>query len=99
VLNTAGGASIYYPLIVRSAPSAAGPWGADAAANAGNVMGTLPVYCQEYGSQLDVAVNGGTITFPLPNQTKFYVLDGPRASQITGFTQSGANLVITYQYQ
>lgn len=100
VLNTAGGANAYYPLIVRSASSLAGPFAADTAANGGNVMTTVPVPCGGgTGSDLNVAVTGGTITFPVPNQTKFYVLDGPRPSKITSFKQSGGNAVITYQYQ
>ncbi len=99
LLNLSGGDAAYYPLIFRSASSLAGPFNADPAANAGNVMTTAPIDCDMSGVPLNVAVNGGTATFPMPTQTTFYLLDGPRPSTITSFKVSGGNLVIKYQYQ
>ena len=45
---------------------------------------------------LNQKVTGGTLTVPISGPTKFYRLDGPRATRITGIKKSGSNWVIPY---
>jgi hypothetical protein len=99
LLNAPGGVSAFYPLVCQSATSAAGPYSVDAVANAGNVLTTADVLCDGSGLPLNQAVTGGTITVPVTGAARFYRLDGPRPTRITGITKVGSNAVITYQTQ
>jgi hypothetical protein len=99
VVNTSGAPTAYYPLAVKSATAVAGPYTADAAANAGNVLATADVLCDGTGTALNQTLTGGTITVPISGSPKFYRLDGPRPSKITSIKKSGSNVVITYQAQ
>lgn len=97
LVNDVGGVNAYYPVVCQSATSVAGPYAADAAANAGNVLTTAPVLCDGNGAPLNLAVPGGTLTVPLSGPAKFYRLDSPRGSKITSINKVGSNVVITYQ--
>lgn len=97
LVNAAGGANAYYPLVCKSSTSVTGPYTADAVANAGNVLNTVPVLCDGTGDPLNLAVTGGTLTIPISGPAKFYRLDSPRGSKITGIRKVGTNVVITYQ--
>lgn len=97
LVNDVGGVSAYYPVVCQSATSVAGPYAADAAANAGNALTTMPVLCDGNGAPLNLAVPGGTLTVPLSGPAKFYRLDSPRGSKITSINKVGSNVVITYQ--
>ena len=97
LVNDVGGVNAYYPVVCQSATSVAGPYTADAAANAGNVVTTVPVLCDGIGEPLNLAVPGGTLTVPMSGPAKFYRLDSPRGSKITSITTVGSNVVITYQ--
>jgi hypothetical protein len=99
LLNAPGGVGAFYPLVCLSAASVAGPYTVDAVANAGNVLTTADVPCDGNGPALNQAVTGGTITVPLAGAARFYRLDGPRPTRITGITKVGSNAVITYQTQ
>ena len=99
VLNAPGGVLAFYPLVCKSATAVAGPYTADAAANAGNVLATADVLCDGTGTALNQTLTGGTITIPIAGAEKFYLLDGPRPSKITSIKKVGSNVVITYQAQ
>jgi hypothetical protein len=99
LVNSAGSVNAYYPLVCQSSASVAGPYAVDAAANAGNVITTAGVLCDGAGTALNQSLTGGTVTVPISGATRFYRLNGPRSSMITGITKSGANVVITYQAQ
>jgi len=91
-----GGIPAFYPLVVKSSTSVQGPYTADATANANNTLATAPVSCDGTNtlSALNLSLTGGTVTLPsAPTAPKFYHLDGPRTTKITGITKSG---VITY---
>lgn len=99
LLNTPGGVPAFYPLVCKSSTSVAGPYTVDAAANLGNVLAEIPVSCD--GTNINMMsfnqeVTGGTLTVPISGPTKFYRLDGPRATRITGINKSGSNWVIPY---
>jgi hypothetical protein len=99
LVNAAGGVSAFYPLVCKSSTSVAGPYTADAAANAGNVLTNASVLCDglSTGAPLNLKVTGGTLTnVPMSGPAKFYLLDGPRPTRITNITKSGSNVVITY---
>lgn len=99
LVNTAGAAAAYYPLVCQSATSLNGPFSADSAANAGNVLNTVNVGCDpgNGGPLPNVVVTGGTITIPISGPAKFYRLAGPRPTTVTGITKVGNNVVVTYQ--
>ncbi len=97
LVNAAGGVNAFYPLVCKSSTSVEGPYTADAAANAGNVLTKASVLCDGSGTALDLAVTGGTLTAPISGPAKFYLLDGPRPTKITSITKSGSDVVITYQ--
>lgn len=97
LVNEVGGVNAYYPVVCQSATSVLGPFTADAAANAGNVLTTVPVLCDGIGDPLNLAVPGGTLTIPISGPAKFYRLDSPRGSKITSISPVGSNVVITYQ--
>jgi hypothetical protein len=99
LVNAAGGVNAFYPLICKSSSSVAGPYTVDPAANAGNVLATTGVDCDGLSTSepLNQKVTGGTLTVPISASAMFYRLDGPRATWITSITQSGTNVVITYQ--
>jgi hypothetical protein len=99
LVNTAGSVNAYYPFVCRSSTSLAGPYAVDVAANAGNVLTMADVPCDGSGAALNQTLTGGTLTVPVVGSAKFYRLDGPRQSKITGITKSGSNVVITYQAQ
>jgi len=64
LLNDTGGVSAFYPLVWRSATSAAGPYTVDAVANANNSIMTSNVLCDGSGDPLNQVVTGGTVTGP-----------------------------------
>ena len=97
LVNAVGGGNAYYPLVCQSSTSLLGPYTADAAANAGNVLNTVNVLCDGTGDPLNLAVTGGTLTIPISGPAKFYRLDSPRGSHITSIQEVGSNVVITYQ--
>jgi hypothetical protein len=99
LLNAPGGVNAFYPLVCKSAASAAGPYTVDAAANAGNVLTTAGVDCDGLptSAAYNLKVTGGTLTVPISGPARFYRLDGPRATRITGITKSGSSVVITYE--
>ena len=99
LVNAAGGVPAFYPLACKSSTSVSGPYTADAAANAGNVLTTADVLCGGTGDALNQKLTGGIITIPIAGSAKFYRLDGPRPSKITSVTKTGSNLVIKYQAQ
>jgi hypothetical protein len=99
LVNSAGGVNAYYPLVCQSSASVAGPYAVDAAANAGNVITMAGVLCDGAGTALNQSLTGGTVTVPISGATRFYRLNGPRSSTITGITKNGSNVVITYQAQ
>ena len=100
MVNTAGAPTAYYPFVVQSSSSAKGSWTADAAANAGNAMTTVPVNCDGTGPGTPTStLTGGTITVPVPASPKFYRIDGPRPTKITSVKKVGSNLVIQYTGQ
>ena len=66
--------------------------------NAGHVLRTAAALCENgTGTLTNLTVTGGTMTFPIPSAPKYYRLNGPRKTKITGAAKSGSNLVITYQ--
>jgi len=99
LVNATGGVNAYYPLVCQSSASVAGPYAVDAAANAGNVIITAGVLCDGAGTALNQSLTGGTVTVPISGAKRFYRLNAPRSSTITGITKSGSNVVITYQAQ
>jgi hypothetical protein len=46
-----------------------------------------------------VTLTGGTVMIPMAGGTKFYRLQGPKATKILSAVRSGSNLVLTYQIQ
>ncbi len=97
LLNTPGGVPAFYPLACKSSTSVAGPYTVDPAANLGNSLTNTPVSCDGTNVMaLNQKVTGGTLTVPVSGPTKFYRLDGPRATRITGIKKSGSNWVIPY---
>jgi hypothetical protein len=42
-------------------------------------------------------VTGGTFTLPVPTATRFYRLDGPRATRITNIKKVDSSIEITYE--
>ena len=99
LLNVTGSVNAYYPFVCKSSTSVAGPYTVDTAANAGNVLTTADVLCDGTGTALNQTVTGGTLTVPIAGSAKFYRLNGPRPSMITGITKNGSNVVITYRAQ
>jgi len=101
LLGDPTGVPAFYPLVVKSSSSPNGPWTADAAANAGNLLAPTVnnTPCYTGGALNNISLTGGTVTVPLPSSPKYYLLDGPRAAKITSVKKVGANLVITYSYQ
>ena len=88
----------YYPIVCKSASTATGPYSIAASAvntlNQSNIVGSD---CSP--TVVGQMVTGGTFTLPIAGAAKFYVLDGPRPTKITGFTKSGSNVVLTYTVQ
>jgi len=99
LLNDTGGVSAFYPLVWRSATSAAGPYTVDAVANANNSIMTSNVLCDGSGDPLNQVVTGGTVTVPVGSEATFYRLAAPRPSKITSIKKTGSNLIINYQVQ
>ena len=99
LLNDTGGVSAFYPLVWRSATSAAGPYTVDAVANANNSVLTSNLLCDGSGDPLNQVVTGGTVTVPVGSEATFYRLAAPRSSKITSIKKTGSNLVINYQLQ
>jgi hypothetical protein len=104
LVNTNGGAvQAFYPLVVESSTSVAGPYTVDAAANAVNALQyqalTNCVACDAGTGTVtnSIPVIGGTLTLPASGPPKYYRLNGPRATKFTGGKKAGSNAVITYQ--
>jgi hypothetical protein len=104
LVNTNGGAvQAFYPLVVESSTSVAGPYTVDAAANAANALQYLAltncVACDAGTGTVtnSIPVTGGTLTLPASGPPKYYRLNGPRATKFTGAKKAGSNAVITYQ--
>jgi len=94
--DPAGVVKAWYPLACRSAASAAGPFTVDAtAANVLNTVDLLGADCSQ--AVVGQAVTSGKFTVPVSGSARFYRLDGPRATQITGIQPVGSNIEITYQ--
>lgn len=86
----------WYPLLCQSAASAAGPFTVEAtAAHALNTVDLLGAECSQ--AVVGQAVTSGKFTIPVSGAARFYRLDGPRATQITGIQLVGSNIEITYQ--
>jgi hypothetical protein len=99
LLNDASGVPAFYPLVWSSATSVAGPYTADAVANANISLRTSNVLCDGSGDPLNQGVTGGTLTVPVGSAAKFYRLAAPRSSRITSVNKTGSNLVINYLVQ
>ncbi len=99
LVNSAGSSvQAFYPLSRLSSTSIKGPFTLDAAASVTNQLATASTLCEGgTGSTYNQTVTGGTLTFPIPSAPKYYRLDGPRRTRITGISKSGSNLVINYQ--
>jgi hypothetical protein len=85
----------WYPLACKSSALVAGPYVTDPAAV--NVASLADVLCNGTGAALNQMVAGGTFTIPVAGATRFYRLDGPRGTRLTGITKAGGSVVITYQ--
>ena len=86
----------WYPLVCKSAGSLKGPFAADATAVHSPTL--VPIACNEGGgTALDQMITGGTFTLPVTGSARFYRLDGPRATRITGVRVSGGQVVVSYQ--
>jgi hypothetical protein len=87
----------WYPLACKSAAAAAGPYAMDS--TAANAVTLGDVLCNGSGDPLNQMVTGGTFTVPIAGATRFYRLDGPRVTRITGLSKAGNNVLIAYQVQ
>ena len=101
VNDPAGGDGIvkaWYPLLCRSAASAAGPYTVEATAV--NVLTMVDLVAPDCSSTpVGQMVSGGTFTVPISSTARFFCLDGPRKTRITNVNRSGSNFVIVYQVQ
>ncbi len=92
----AGVVKAWYPMLCRSAESAGGPYTVDPAAK--NVLATTDIVGADCSPTVVAQMpTGGTFTVPVSPATRFYCIDGPRKTRITGFRIDGSNAVITYQ--
>jgi hypothetical protein len=89
-INQTGAPEAYYPFVVESATSPAGPWTADTAANAGNTLAQADVLCGGVGPTVaDETMTGGQVIInPAAGAPKYYRIDGPRPTKITSFTKT-----------
>ena len=87
----------WYPLVCKSAAALKGPFAADGTAVHTPVLADLQ--CSSTGDVINQTLTGGTFTVPISGSQKFYRLDGPRGTKITGIAKVGGNVVITYQVQ
>jgi hypothetical protein len=97
LLNATDGVKAFYPLACKSSATVNGTFTVDP--TAANAVGLVDIICDGMGSPLNSRVIGGTLTIPKSGDTRFYRLDGPRATTITGIHLSGSNVIITYQAQ
>jgi hypothetical protein len=96
VVNADGGVPAFYPLVCKSATSVKGPYTVVTATNA---VATASALCESgTGPVVNQTVTGGTNTVALPNSARYYRLDGPRKTRLTGITKSGSSLAIPYTY-
>lgn len=96
--NPAGVVKAWYPLVLRSSASVAGPYAVDSSAV--NLLNTADVddpNCSP--TVVGSMVTGGTFTVPISGTARYYRLEGPRSSKITKFEKTGSNIKITYQLQ
>jgi hypothetical protein len=94
--NPPGVVRAWYPLVCRSAAAVTGPYTVETAAV--NVLTAVDLAGRDCSpTVVGRMVTGGTFTIPVPGATRFYLLDGPRATTLTSFRRAGANLVIDYR--
>jgi len=93
--NMTGVVKGWYPLVCLSSAAVTGPYTADATAV--NTPTLANVLCPDTMEVIDQMVVGGTLNIPAPSATRFYQLGGPRATKITRFVPSGANLLVSYE--
>jgi len=87
----------WYPLVCKSSASVDGPYVADPTAV--NVVSLADVLCNGTGAPVNQMITGGTFTIPMSGASRFYRLDGPRATKLTAITNATGNIAITYQVQ
>jgi hypothetical protein len=91
----AGVVKAWYPLLCRSAATVTGPYTVEAAAR--NVLTEVDLTDSECESgPVGSMVTGGTFILPLPAATRFYRLEGTRATRITRIQKAGTSLEIGY---
>jgi hypothetical protein len=97
--NPTGVVRAWYPLVCRSSAVVTGPYTVEVQAlnvvNTVNVVGSADCSPTVVGQM----VTGGTLTVPVTDAARFYVLDGPRRTRISHFGRDGANVILTYQVQ
>ncbi len=88
----------WYPLVCRSATAIAGPYApATDAVNAVTLADVQGAECSP--TVVAQTVTGGTFTVPLAGATRFYRIDGPRSTTITGIRITAGSVVLTYTMQ
>jgi hypothetical protein len=98
--DPAGVVKAWYPIACKSSSSVAGPYSVDSTAvNALNP--TTPIVGSSCSpTVVGQMVTGGTFTVPvIPGATRFYRLDGPRATRITNISNGVSSIAITYQVE
>jgi len=96
LVNAAGSVPAFYPLVCKSSTSVKGPYTVVTATNA---AATASALCESgTGPIVNQTVTGGTNTVALPSSARYYRLEGPRKTGITGMTKSGSTLAIPYTY-
>jgi hypothetical protein len=96
--DPAGVVKAWYPVVCKSASSAAGTY--TLAATAMNALNKVDILGNDCGSTaVGQKVTSGTFTVPISGATQFYRLDAPRQTRITNVTKGASNVVISYQLQ
>ena len=95
-----GAVDVYYPVVCFSAPTLAGPFVADATAQATAMNLTTTPVTGDCGNVVDQMVSGGSgsFTVPLSGPRRFFRISAPLPSKVEAITlEAGPNLVISYQ--
>jgi hypothetical protein len=97
LINTNNGdVKAFYPLVVKSSTSvkAGSTWTVVTSTNVPTTVASSP--CGTL-SGVSRTVTGGTSTIANSGAPKYYRLEGPRSTRITGLVPSGSNVGIVYQ--
>jgi hypothetical protein len=96
--DPAGVVKAWYPIVCKSATNVTGPYSlSTTAVNRLDQVDSIGTGCQ--GAVVGQKVTGGTLTIPATATARYYLLDSPRTTRITGITRRASEVEITYQLQ